>query len=363
MRLLIKFPESLGQMILLSPVLRVIKEKIKDAHITVVANEQGRDVFSEDPFIDDLWVVGDDIFGFNYFSLMWKKFKGQKFTHYVYFGGSRTANLVAFLRRIPIRAGRKGGFWNGIFLNRSQRQRRDLLEMHETEYNLNLLRPIGIEYIASEKAKLDTQVIVNKMSALKSFEEFKQTIGDEGIKLRDKFIFIHPGASGMHPHWSSRNFGRFIEKMEKHAPNTYTYIVSHTPKDEEFLKGIRYQLGKKKNQNLKNLVYYFDGSIKGLRHYMEVLSHSSLFLGHSTGAYYLANAIGVKTIGFYLPLQSVSPFRWAPFHRDASQTKIVLPQVVCAELENCTEHRCPYYECMDRIEVNNILEIAKSFLE
>ncbi len=362
MNLLLKIPESISEMVLFSPILRVIKEKLKNSHITILANEKALAMFADDPYVDEVWVIEDKFFIWKYFWNLYSKFKGRKFTHYVYFSGSTLPNFVAWLKRIKVRAGIKEGF-GSIFLNHGQNQRRDFIEMHETEYNLNLLQSLGIRYLASERSLLETKLTVDKNSATKTLARFGQEVIKDGVEYNNELIFLQPGAPGLHPVWSSRNLGSLIEKLEKNYPDRFTYIISYTLKDKPFLEGLKLQLGKKKNDNLRGKVYFFDGALQGLRYYMEVLSHAKLFVGHAVGPYYLANALGVKTIGLYLPLKSVSAFRWAPFHLDTSRSKVVVPEVVCAEDNKCTLNKCPYYECMGRIEVDSIFQMAAEFLE
>jgi heptosyltransferase-3 len=361
MNLLIKIPESISEMVLFSPVLKVIKEKVPEVHITVLADKAGRDIFSHDSSIDEVWTIDSGFFGWKYFRLLNRKWKSRKFTHFVYFGGSKMSILVAWLKRIKIRAGYKSGLW-GWMLNDGLKQEREFIEMHQTEYDLNLLKPLGINYQASERKFLETKIDVDSISSKKSLDTFVKDILKEGIEYNNELIFLHPGAPGLHPHWSSRNFGRLISRIEQANPNKYTYVISYTKKDADFLVGLNYQLAKKKNKNLKGKVYYFNGLSRGLRFYIEVLKHAKLFVGHSTGAYYIANSIGVKSIGLYLPLKSVSAFRWAPFKLDDSSVKVVVPEVVCGEVDKCIGQKCPYYECMGRIEVAQITKKALEFL-
>ena len=80
-----------------------------------------------------------------------------------------------------------------------------------------------------------------------------------------------------------------------------------------------------------------------------------MFIGQTTNDYFLAYGLGVKTIGLYLPLMSYSSFRWGPFHLQESEARILIPEVVCGEQDKCTLHKCPYYQCMERIETSEVL--------
>ena len=160
--------------------------------------------------------------------------------------------------------------------------------------------------------------------------------------------------------WSSRNYGRLIDKMERTYPDKYNWIISHTPTDSSFLVGIREHI--KTCKHLDGKVYYFDGSIKGLGHYMRILSLAAAFVGPSTGTLHIANTLNIKSVGIYSPIKVQSTLRWGPFDRDLSKTRLVIPDVVCGEQFKCSGASCPYYECMSKIEVQDIMNELISLL-
>jgi len=73
--------------------------------------------------------------------------------------------------------------------------------------------------------------------------------------------------------------------------------------------------------------------------------------------------LGVKVIGLYSPIRVQSVFRWGPWSKDPKKSSAQVPQVVCGETFKCSLQKCPYYECMGKIPVADIVEQAQSMLD
>ncbi len=126
--------------------------------------------------------------------------------------------------------------------------------------------------------------------------------------------------------------------------------------------GVSEQLGQQSFSVLKNRVFYFDGGVKGLRNYMAVMSNAVLFVGPSTGTTHLANILGVKVVTIYSPIKVQASLRWGPFFRDSKKARVIVPDVVCGEKFQCAGSSCLYYECMGKIEVDEVFESIQQLL-
>ena len=96
---------------------------------------------------------------------------------------------------------------------------------------------------------------------------------------------------------------------------------------------------------------------------MGVLSHASLFVGPSTGTTHIASVLGVPVVGLYSPIKVQSALRWAPVTKNPDKIKILVPDVICGEVKKCAERECPYYECMGKIEVEDVVKQATAIME
>ena len=151
--------------------------------------------------------------------------------------------------------------------------------------------------------------------------------------------------------------------MEQKFPDKFLFVVSHTPADHIYLQGIKDILGNKENAHLRKRVYYFNGAKHGLRHYMAILGQAVLFVGPSTGTTHIAAVVGVPVVGLYSPIKMQSALRWGPLSKNSDNTKILVPDVICGEVRKCAERACPYYECMGKIEVEDVVKQATSIME
>jgi hypothetical protein len=55
--------------------------------------------------------------------------------------------------------------------------------------------------------------------------------------------------------------------------------------------------------------------------------------------------------------------RWGPFNQDPKRVRVVVPDVVCGQSYNCAGESCPYYKCMGKIEVDDVVDIAIELLK
>lgn len=363
MRVLINRSDAIGDSILTMPMAKIIKEKYPDAKITFLISGKSADVFKSHPYIDDFKVYHRNARFYLKIREIFKIFSEIKPTHYFYVGGGYLPNFVSWITRVRFRGGLKSRWHTYLFLNKGVRQKRSMVTMHEMEYNLNLLSPLGIEYNYKDKSHYSPEINLTQDEKEASLNSFKKDLIKEGIEPDRKMIFIHPGMTGHTLNWSSRNYARLILKFEQKFPDKFLFVVSHTPSDNVFLQGLKEFLNRKENHFLKNRIYFFNGQKEGLRHYMGVLSHAAVFVGPSTGTTHIAAVLGVPLVTIYSPIKIQSSLRWGPLSKNKEKTKILVPDVICGEVKKCALRECPYYECMGKIEVEDVLKQAVAVMD
>ncbi len=357
MKILINRSDAIGDTILTIPMAKLLKERFPDAHITFLISPKSQDIFLGNPFIDDFIIYHRHLPYYLKLKQVFSIFRKVNPTHYFYVGGGYLPNMIAFLLMVPFRGGLKSKWHTYLFLNKGVRQKRSMVSMHEMEFNLSLLSPLGVEFHYSEKLNYRPELYLSKSESTEASEEFAQTLKEAGMDSNRKYIVIHPGMTGHTLNWSSRNYARFIIKMMNRFPDKFNYIISYTPSDEKYLIGVKEILAASNLLNSKEILF-FNGLTVGLRKYMGILSKASLFLGPSTGTTHLASVLGVPVIGIYSPIKAQSSMRWGPVHKNNDQLKILVPDVICGEVLSCAKKECPYYECMGKIEVEDVLKEA-----
>lgn len=363
MRVLINRSDAIGDSILTSPMAKLIKEKYPQAKITLLLAEKSAPVFQLHPYVDEVKIYHRNRPFYFKINEILRFFREVKPTHYFYVGGGYLPNFVAWLTRVKFRGGLKSRWHTYLFLNKGVRQKRSMVTMHEMEYNLNLLAPMDIAYNFKDKTHYSPEIYLSQDEGEKYFNSFRKDLIKEGIEPERKMIFIHPGMTGHTLNWHSRNYARLVLKFEQKFPEKFLFVISHTPSDHAFLQGFKEIMNKKENDFLKKRVYFFNGQISGLRHYMAVLTKASLFVGPSTGTTHIAAALGVPVVSIYSPIKVQSAFRWGPLAKDKSKIRVLVPDVICGEVIKCAERECPYYECMGKIEVEDVLKQAVAIMD
>lgn len=363
MRVLINRSDAIGDAILTSPMAKIIKEKFPEAKITFIIAAKSADVFKSHSHIDDYKIYHRNARFYLKIREIFRIFREVKPTHYFYVGGGYLPNFVSWFTRVKFRGGLKSRWHTYLFLNKGIRQKRSMVTMHEMEYNLNLLSPLGIDYNFKDKVHYSPEINLTQDEVEASTNLFKKELVKEGIEPDRKMIFVHPGMTGHTLNWSSRNFARLILKFEQRFPGKFLFVVSYTPADNLYLQGMKEILNRKENSFLEKRIYFFNGQKDGLRNYMSVLSRASVFIGPSTGTTHIAAVLGVPVVSIYSPIKVQSSLRWGPLAKNKEKIKTLVPDVICGEIKKCALRECPYYECMGKIEVEDVLKQAISIME
>ena len=348
---------------LTSPMAKIIKEKYPDAKVTFLISAKSAGVFKNHPFVDDYKIYHRDARFYLKIREIINIFREIKPTHYLFAGGGYLPNFIAWITLVRFRGGLKSRWHTYLFLNKGVRQKRSMVTMHEMEYNLNLLTPMGIDYNYKNKTHYSPEIYLTQDELELSFNLFKKNLTHEGLESDRKMIFIHPGMTGHTLNWSSRNYARLILKLDQKFPDKFLYVISHTPSDNLFLQGLKEVLARKENEFIKKRIYYFNGQKEGLRHYMAILTKAILFIGPSTGTTHIAAVLGVPVVGIYSPIKIQSSLRWGPLSKNKEKIKLLVPDVICGEIKKCALRDCPYYECMGKIEVEDVVKQAVTIID
>jgi ADP-heptose:LPS heptosyltransferase len=238
-----------------------------------------------------------------------------------------------------------------------------MVTMHEMEFNLNLLSPLGIKYLSKDRDLNIPDINIPDVEIDKNYQHFSEQLVKKNLDPAKKLIFIHPGMTGHTLNWSTRNYGRLILKLSQRFPEKFIYVISFTPSDNSYLDGVNEILNRDENKQVLKDVYFFNGAVNGLRYYMSILKKAALFIGPSTGTTHIAAVLGVPLVGIYSPIKIQSSKRWGPLAKNKERMKIIVPDVICGEAKTCSLKECPYYECMGKIEVEDVIKLAITVMD
>lgn len=136
------------------------------------------------------------------------------------------ASFACWWAGVPIRAGRKSQWHSFLFLNKTLRQSRSQSEMHEADYNWDLMRfALGYRWF-----KDFAQTPILQLTAPASENLLKQWQLDSG-----DYVVVHAGMAGSALNWTEANYHILIEKLVAQSPVVFT----GTAEDELWLAPLR----------------------------------------------------------------------------------------------------------------------------
>ncbi len=326
-RFLVIRTDRIGDVILSTPVLEAIRSHFPKAHLTLLVSPYAADVVKNNPHLDD--VIIDDHKGIKGFLGLVKLIRAKRLDVAILLRPTFRLALLLFLAGIKYRIGTGYRFYQ-VFLNWKVYEHRKVNLRHETEYNLNLLKPLGIK-----KEKILPRVYLSAQEeevAHRILEEFK-------IAPKDMVIAIHPGSGNSSLNLPPRRFAQVADMLVEKV--NAKIIFTGTEREKKLVGFIK--------NNMKHPAIDLTGRTT-LRELAAVLKSCDVMISNSTGPMHLAAALGTPTVAIFCPIFSTGPIRWGPY---GEGHQVILPPVpICFK---CKPRGCPHYYCMEKIKAEGIV--------
>ncbi len=299
--LVIRQHNQLGDMLCAVPLLRALRQRFPSAKITLITSPVNYEVMKDNPYIDE-------VLNFNkveflksprkFFDFI-KKIKSDFDIAIVpsTVSISTTSNLLAYISKAKTRIGPKSidGKENPtsfLFNYQVILDWRNEQMKHQTERNLDIVRPFGI----------DTEDLSYVIPSFDGDRKFAR----EFLKEREKFNFVigyHPGAGKVPNRWDALKFAELAIKLAEKF-NALTLITAGPMDDEPVKKMIDEIEGKLKYLVLKN---------EKISRIVAVIESIDLFITNDTGIMHVAGATQTPVISLFGP---TNPYQWSPLNRD-----------------------------------------------
>ena len=334
--ILIVRTDRIGDVVLSLPLASIIKKHFPETRITFLLREYTRALAENNPFIDEIMTakvdngklkVGENI----------QQLK-DKYDACIVAYPTYPIALTLFLANIKTRIG-TGYRWYSFFFNKKIYDHRKYGERHELEYNVRLLKHLGIEENINEEI-----VSFN----LQPDENNRQLVSGElkriGIIKNKRIIIIHPGSGGSAVDLPFDKVKLLIELMARELD--CEILITGSAGEKELCASLVV------NEKTKNVAGRFE-----LGELIALIEKSDLLIANSTGPIHIAAALGKYVIGFYPKIAACSPKRWGPY----TNKKIIFTPAI--ECNNCTRKQCEKLNCMDTIDINKVFDSTKRILE
>lgn len=337
-RILIVRTDRIGDVLLSTPVIKAMRDSYPYAYIAMMVSPNALDTVDGNPYLDEVIVYDKDAkhkgprssikFAHN--------LKKKRFDLAIILHPTNRVHLVTFFAGIPRRIGYDRKL--GILLTDRIKHTKQLGEKHELEYNLDLVRYLGIE-------PKDKDLFMPIKPESEKWVEglFRQ----EGIKNHDRLLAIHPGASCPSKIWPDERFAEVADRLaEKYG---FKVLVMAGPKDTTLA------------QNVIKYMHHPAINLAGkisVAQLASVLKRCRLFISNDSGPVHVSSAIGTPVISIFGRSQKgLSPKRWGPLGKN---DRIAHKIVGCVE---CLAHNCIRdFACLKAVTADYVLNAADSIL-
>ena len=329
--ILVRSANWIGDAVMTTPALGMVREAFPRAEITVVANPVVAELFRYHPYCDRVIVfdkkkVHKGMAGFLNFCC---ELRRESFHLAVLFQNAIEAAIMARLAGIPARAGYRTdgrGFLlsHGVSVGASERR------LHHTEYYRRMLRALGIQG-------------GNGSLRLACTEE--EISWSQSLLGGDRWVALHPGAAfGSAKRWHPGRFAAVADALTKEW-KMRTLLIGG-PDDAA--------IGQKVEAFMKAPVLNLMGKTS-VRQMMALLSQCRLVVTNDSGPMHVAAAFHVPIVAIFGPTDHTTT---APL---TDSCRIVRKEDV--ECAPCLLRQCPTdHRCMETVTVEDVLEAARSLL-
>ena len=234
---------------------------------------------------------------------------------------------AAFLARVPIRVA-TGFRWYSLLANRFIYDHRSEFVKHESEYNVRMLKGLGLNPSAPNPPTL-------------SLSDEERSAGERRWQnLPTPRVVIHPGGVSAR-RWRSEHYRDLAIDLAQKG-----YSVVLTGNEEELVEFDRIT-GRAESSlsGIRNLM----GQLS-MRELMGLIATAHAVVSGATGPAHLAAALGTATVSLFDPRKNNLPVRWKPLGKGI----LLRPDVPTCE--KCIGEACPFWDCLDRFTVREVAD-------
>ncbi len=334
---------DIGDVVLTTPTIKVLKENHPGGEIFVLVRRYARELIEDCPWVDGVISVDKDKRKFRdeivYQRDLLLELRRKRFQLAVDLRAGTRGAILSFLSGARLRIGRyrgDGKLWRNRLFTHLVRPENELSQ-YSTLHSLNLLTPFNLrtrntcpELTVTEDKERSAANILRKAN----------------VPLDRPIIALHPFSRWRYKEWPIRNHVALINHMGSRYRVSTVVTGSSDEKDRaaEIVGGAgvdAYSLAGKTSI----------GELAG------VLKKCRLLIGIDSAAVHIAAAVGTPTVTIFGPS---SPISWAPRGR---QHKVVYKDLACVP---CRRKGCNDSEvsrCLDELSVGEVIPVIDKGLE
>ena len=329
-RVLIVRTDRIGDVILSTPVIRALRAARPDAHLAMMVRPAHRELVEGNPDLNEIILYDKDGAEKSWAgSLRFAAgLRARKFDTAIVLHSTNRVVLISWLAGIPRRIGYARRLsW---LLTDAVPYVKPAGDRHELEYNLDLLKPLGIE---SKERALFVPTTREQETKVAAF------LREQGINGDSLLIALHPGASCPSKRWPAERFAAVADRLiEQHGVR----IVVVTGPEEA-------ATGEKVIRAMRHPAIPAFGKLS-LGELACLFKKTRCLVSNDSGPVHLACAVGTPVVSIFGRWGGgLSPTRWGP---TGPNSMVLHHDVGCRP---CLAHRCPIgFVCLESISVEEV---------
>ena len=332
-KILIRSVNWIGDAVMTTPAISVIREQFPHAKITILANKMVSQLFLHHPGIDN--IITFDRQGKHHGVAgrlrLAAELRKHAFDLAIILPNSFDSALVPWLARIPARIG-KCSDGRTLLLNGRYHVPKDRTPCHEVEYYLNLMEYFGI---TGERTPLHLSITPTEEN------DASVLLTKHGIQANDFVLGINPGASyGSAKRWYPDRFAQVARRLAEQW--SAKVVIFGGPGEAAISADINHRL---------------DGSALNLadkttvRELMALINRCNFFITNDSGPMHIAAAFDVPLVAIFGPTDHTGT---SPYN---SRSVVVRDNTV--ECAPCKLRECPTdHRCMTAVSEESVVKAA-----
>jgi heptosyltransferase-2 len=329
MNVLIVRPDGIGDVLLSLPVATQIRQLVPGVRIGFLTSPTVAPLLEHHPDVDYVRTIC--------FTDPLKELRlafSQGVEAAIFLKPFRRLMWAAWVAGVPIRIA-TGYRWYSLLANRHIYEHRSEFSKHESEYNVDLLKGLG----------LCPQPVSPPVLTLTKTEQAAGASRWSG--LPSPRVVVHPGGVSAR-RWRLEQYRDLVSTLTDRG---YGVVLTGSDQERrEFGKGLL--LPTASPSGVADLM----GNLS-LRELMAVIANAHVVVSGATGPAHLAAALGIPTVTLFDPRRNNLPVRWKPLGTGV----LLRPDVPTCD--KCIGEVCPYWDCLDRFTVETVTSVISKVLE
>ncbi|HTL12371.1 MAG TPA: glycosyltransferase family 9 protein [Bdellovibrionota bacterium] len=309
-RILVARPDRIGDVVLSTPALRALKKSYPRAHVTVAVRAAVAPLLRGLDCVDQILIFDPEggHAGWSGRGRLISEIRAGKFDAAIVLQSHRRLSGAIWAARVPVRIGPLGKPHSYLFFNQGIRQKRSRVRMHEADYNLELLRPLGVE---AKSREFGPRVVISEECKARAAE----WMGGQMAKPswgRGRCVAVHPGMGGSALNWPEERYCDLVGRLVRAGRRV---VVTGGAGEAALVERVAGSSG---------AAIWIGDRGRGIDDLGALLAECGLMVAPSTGPLHVAVALGVPVVAFYPRIRVQSPERWGPYFAEGEGRAEVL---------------------------------------